>query len=221
MRRVTAEERELFLAALAGRVPSAKAKPVLPAVTSSPQSPSRSKPAHPALQAVPFPAGGRRASDADILLFLEAIGLHVPAAPPVKPQTPKTTAKAATKPTVNNTAGLDGNTKRRLERGEIAPTAKLDLHGMTERAAHGTLLTFLIAAHRRGDRLVLVVTGKGAPSETAGPLFEHGRGVLRQMVPRWLDEAPMAKIVAEKRWAHRRHGGDGALYIYLRKSGRD
>jgi len=105
-------------------------------------------------------------------------------------------------------AGLDGNTKRKLEKGEIAPAAKLDLHGLTEAAAHGTLMTFLAAAHRRGDRLVLIVTGKG----------DTGRGVLKQMAPRWLDEAPMAKLIADKRWAHRHHGGEGALYVYLRKN---
>ena len=224
MRRVTAEERELFLAALAGRLPAsrAKARRVNPVATPPPEAQSGSIPAA-APQPVPLPAGGRRASDADILLFLEAIGLHVPAvtAPQVKPQAPKTTAKTTTKAPGKIIAGLDGNTKRRLERGVIAPTAKLDLHGLTESAAHGTLITFLIAAHRRGDRLVLVVTGKGVTSDAARPLFERGRGVLRQMVPRWLEEAPMAKIVADKRWAHRRHGGDGALYIYLRKSPRD
>ena len=224
MRRVTPEERELFLAALAGRlpVPRTKAKRVDPEAQPSPESQPGPKPiAQLARQTVPLPAGGRRASDADILLFLEAIGLHVPAAPPVKPAAPKTIPKTAAKALSKTPAGLDGNTKRRLERGEIAPTAKLDLHGLTESAAHGTLLTFLIAAHRRGDRLVLVVTGKGTQSESTGPLFERGRGVLRQMVPRWLEEAPMAKIIADKRWAHRRHGGGGALYIYLRKKTRD
>jgi DNA-nicking Smr family endonuclease len=226
VRRVTAEERELFLAALAGRLPvrppraTAKSAHHQTVAIPSAESQPRPKPA-PAPPAVPLPPGGRRASDADILLFLEAIGLHVAAVPPAKSQTPKTIAKTATKTAGKNPVGLDGNTQRRLERGDIAPTAKLDLHGLTESAAHGTLLTFLIAAHRRGDRLVLVVTGKGAAAEPAGPLFERGRGVLRQMVPRWLDEAPMAKIVADKRWAHRRHGGDGALYIYLRKSGRE
>lgn len=220
MRRVTAEERELFLAALAGR-PRTKTKRIDPEALPPESQPGPKPIAQLARQTVPLPAGGRRASDADILLFLEAIGLHVPDTPPVKPQTPKTTAKPAVKTAGKNPAGLDGNTRRRLERGEIAPTAKLDLHGLTESAAHGTLLTFLIAAHRRGDRLVLVVTGKGVPSDAAVPLFERGRGVLRQMVPRWLEEAPMAKIIADKRWAHRRHGGDGALYIYLRKSGRE
>nr|WP_279590129.1 Smr/MutS family protein [Rhizomicrobium palustre] len=116
------------------------------------------------------------------------------------------------RPRKRGPGGIDGNTKRRLEKGEVAPTAKLDLHGMTESSAHGSLLTFLHAAHRRGDRLVLIVTGKGPFLDPNG----YG-GVLRQNVPRWLEEAPMAQIIADKRWAHKRHGGDGALYVYLKK----
>jgi DNA-nicking Smr family endonuclease len=216
MRRVTPEERELFLAALAGKQP-------LPPVSSKPAAHIGAAPAAPVprTKAVPFPLSGRNASDDEILQFLEAIGLRTPAVVPVKTPAPKIPLKTPSKPPSKTATGLDGNTKRRLERGDIAPTAKLDLHGLTESAAHGTLTTFLIAAHRRGDRLVLVVTGKGTASESPHLLFEHGRGVLRQMVPRWLEEAPMARIVADKRWAHRRHGGDGALYIYLRKNARN
>jgi len=128
----------------------------------------------------------------------------------------KTAAKAAAAKAkaAKTPSGLDGNTARRLRRGEIAPAAKLDLHGLTEAAAHRTLLAFVQAAHKRGDRLVLVVTGKGGVS----PDPERRRGVLKHMVPRWLDEAPLARLIAEKRWAHIRHGGEGALYVYLRKA---
>ena len=134
-------------------------------------------------------------------------------APAKKPVPPKhTTAPPAAKRAAPKTpTGLDGTTRRKLTRGEIAPTAKLDLHGMTEAAAHRALSAFVLAAHRRGDRLALIVTGKGGASK------DGGRGVLKAMVPRWLEEAPMAKVIAEKRWAHIRHGGEGALYVYLRK----
>ncbi len=109
--------------------------------------------------------------------------------------------------------GLDGNTSRRLKRGEIAPDAKIDLHGLTEAAAHRALTAFMLSAHRRGDKLVLIVTGKGG----AGSDPERVRGVLKTMVPRWLEESPLAKLIADKRGAHVRHGGPGALYVYLRK----
>ncbi len=118
--------------------------------------------------------------------------------------------------------GLDGRTAQRLSRGTIEPDARLDLHGMTEAAAHRALLTFLRTAAARGCRLALVVTGKGlgpaAPDEPFDLEIERRRrGVLRTMAPRWLAGPALASLVADVRQAHRRHGGDGALYVYLRK----
>lgn len=120
------------------------------------------------------------------------------------------------------TTGLDGRTAERLSRGQLAPEAKLDLHGMTEDAAHRALLTFLRSAHARGVRLALVVTGKGAAQRDDEP-FDMGldsrkRGVLKRMTPRWLQEPELARFVADTRSAHVRHGGAGALYVYLRKN---
>ena len=205
MRRITQDERDLFMAVFSGRMSLDQAIKITAA------KPKKiAKPEEKAEAPRKIYTGPRQVSEEEFELFLEAIGKRprkaitpVILTPvlPVKPRAPKQAA-----------GGIDGNTMRRLEKGEMAPTAKLDLHGMTEASAHGALITFLHTAHRRGDRLVLVVTGKG-------PLRDpHGYGgVLRQNVPRWLEEAPMASIITDKRWAHRRHGGDGALYIYLKK----
>jgi DNA-nicking Smr family endonuclease len=119
-------------------------------------------------------------------------------------------------------SGLDGNTADRLRRGQLDPEARLDLHGLTEAAAHRALVTFVKGAQARGLKLVLVVTGKGAKDEAPDAPFDmertrRTRGVLRVMTPRWLQERNMAALVADVRAAHRRHGGEGALYIYLRK----
>lgn len=202
MRRITAEERALFLAALTGCLPP---KAVVPKPAATVRKTVENPPPSPRAERLILP-GQRRISEEDLALFLEAIGRHPRAKPLPEPVVlPSLPVKV---PRLRRAGGgLDGSTKRKLEKGEITPSAKLDLHGMTESAAHGALLTFLHTAHSRGDRLVLVVTGKG----------EMGRGVLRQMVPRWLEEAPMAVVIAEKRWAHKRHGGEGALYVYLKK----
>lgn len=135
---------------------------------------------------------------------------------PVKLPSPKPKARPKT------AGGLDAGTMRRLTRGELNPDAKLDLHGFTEAAAHRMLLNFVQGAHHRGARLLLIVTGKGAPDPHAPFDLELGgrsRGVLKTMVPRWLDEPPLAGAIVLKHTAHRRHGGDGALYVYLRKRG--
>jgi DNA-nicking Smr family endonuclease len=119
-------------------------------------------------------------------------------------------------------SGIDGRTAERLRKGTIEPDAKLDLHGLTEEAAHRALATFLRAAVARGARLLLVVTGKGLkPSAPDEPfdleLDRRTRGVLKVMAPRWLQEPQLVSLVADVRTAHRRHGGSGALYVYLRK----
>ena len=101
------------------------------------------------------------------------------------------------------TAGLDGNTQERLRKGQLDPDARIDLHGMTEDVAHNRLLAFLASAQRGGARLSLVITGKS--------------GVLKTAVPRWLAEPECRGLIADTRAAHRRHGGSGALYVYLRK----
>jgi DNA-nicking Smr family endonuclease len=134
--------------------------------------------------------------------------------------TPPATAKRkpATMP------GLDGNTADRLRKGAADPEAKLDLHGFTEAAAHRALLTFLKSGRARGLRLVLVVTGRGARRDAHAPFdlgFDRGpRGVLKTAVPRWLNEPEFSGLVVGAKAAHIRHGGEGALYIYLRKKAR-
>ncbi|MBV9044505.1 MAG: Smr/MutS family protein [Alphaproteobacteria bacterium] len=108
-----------------------------------------------------------------------------------------------------------------MRRGVLEPDARLDLHGITESAAHNRLLVFLKNAQLRGHKLVLVVTGKGKAQAADAPfdmeLNQRSRGVLKTAVPRWLEEHDFAGLVASTRAAHKKHGGEGALYIYLRK----
>jgi len=137
----------------------------------------------------------------------------VPAAPP-PPPAPKSRREGPT--------GLDGRTADRLRKGMLAPEARLDLHGLTETNAHRALVTFVKGAHARGLRLVLIVTGKGANIDSSDEPFsmkldDRARGILKLMTPRWLGERDLAGLVADIRTAHRRHGGEGALYVYLRK----
>ena len=95
----------------------------------------------------------------------------------------------------------------------------MDLHGMTQQAAHRALLSFLQRSRKSGLRLTLVVTGKGKPkNEDDAGWMTRSHGVLKEMVPRWLNEPEFAALIAGAAPAHVRHGGAGALYIYLRKT---
>lgn len=117
--------------------------------------------------------------------------------------------------------GIDGSTAAKLKRGKVEPDAKLDLHGMTQALAHDRLVLFLRRAYEHEFRCVLVVTGKGSPAArepTGFALHERTKtGVLRTMVPRWLEEAALRPLIVGVQAAHQRHGGDGAIYVYLRR----
>ena len=129
---------------------------------------------------------------------------------------PKPVPKRA--PTARGEA-LDRQTARKLERGHVAVEARLDMHGMRQREAHAALLRFLKAAQGKGHRHVLVITGKGAPADDSRPFYEADeRGVLRQAVPHWLTAPDLAHVVVSYSEAPRRLGGEGALYVRLRKA---
>ncbi len=115
-----------------------------------------------------------------------------------------------------NRIGLDGSWERKLSRAAIAPDFTLDLHGNNLDAAWTRLDDGLGQAKAMGARLVLVVTGKPRPVDPA----DRGtrRGAIRAKILDWLAAGRHAGDIAAIRKAHRRHGGDGALYIVLRKS---
>lgn len=112
--------------------------------------------------------------------------------------------------------GFDRRTVTRLARGTIAIDARIDLHGMTQEAAHRRLLRFLEEARDGGARIVLVITGKGGGADEHVP-GGAGRGVLRRAVPEWLRLPAFRPLVSGYENAGRRHGGEGALYIRLRQ----
>ena len=133
---------------------------------------------------------------------------------PVKPA-PKPVAKPA--PAARGEA-LNRQTARQLERGKLPVEARLDLHGMRQREAHAALRRFLKSAQGKGYRHVLVITGKGAAADTTRPFYESDeRGVLRQAVPHWLSQPDLAPVVLSYSEAPRRLGGEGALYVRLRR----
>ncbi len=140
---------------------------------------------------------------------------HVPAAPRV-PQPPPP-------------AEFDRRTLRQVAAGKVAIDGILDLHGLHQDAAHARLRAFLVSSQANGHRMVLVITGKGGVRPLAPNLRSHRersgegsdpvfRGVLRRTVPQWLDEPEFRAIVLGYAAAGARHGGDGALYVRLRRA---
>lgn len=106
---------------------------------------------------------------------------------------------------------LDPRRHRRLSREREPIEARLDLHGHGRFQAQDVLTGFLLRAQQRGLRVVLVITGHG---RRAG----GGEGVIRASLPEWLRGHALRGVVAAYAPAHRRHGGEGAWYITLKRS---
>jgi DNA-nicking Smr family endonuclease len=118
-------------------------------------------------------------------------------------------------------APLDRRFKQRLANGRTPIDARLDLHGFTQKDAHGALLRFLRGAQAVGAKVVLVVTGKGTPRKPrgGGDYAEPTEpGVLRRQVPMWLSLPEFRPFVVSVEDAHVAHGGQGALYVRLRRA---
>ena len=110
-------------------------------------------------------------------------------------------------------APLGRRMRARVARGKEAIDGRLDLHGLTQSEAHTALLRFLRAATTRDARLVLVITGKGGRGEGA-------RGVLKRQVPQWLSMPEFRALIIGFEDAHVAHGGEGALYVRVRRTRR-
>jgi DNA-nicking Smr family endonuclease len=118
-------------------------------------------------------------------------------------------------------ADFDRRKARQIASGKAEVDARIDLHGLDQREAYLRLRGFLANAHARGDRVVLVITGKGGSGEALDRLGElageRRRGVLRRNLPQWLEEPHFREIVSSFTPAGARHGGAGALYLQLRR----
>jgi len=105
--------------------------------------------------------------------------------------------------------GIDRRTAERLRKGRMDIDRRLDLHGMTQDAAHAALDRAVASAWREGLRMLLVITGKGSAKD--------GGGVLRRNLPRWLAVGANAPRVLRIEPARPQHGGAGAFYVLLRR----
>ncbi|MGL4405081.1 MAG: Smr/MutS family protein [Notoacmeibacter sp.] len=155
--------------------------------TVTPLGPPRA--ALPELEAVDFEA------------LLEAPKIEVAKPEPVKTPSKPKTAKSP--------EAIDEPIQRRIAKGKVAIEARIDLHGMTQDEAHFLLMSFIIRAAQRHLRTVLVITGKGRSPKS--------EGALKRAVPMWLSQPAFALHVSGYADAAQSHGGEGALYVRLRK----
>jgi len=135
-----------------------------------------------------------------------------PSSPPKPLDVVPSPAKPAKAPPL---APLERRLKQRVARGREPIDARIDLHGMTQSQAHSALLGFLRRSQADGSRMVLVVTGKGTDRGDRDPAAP--RGVLKRQVPLWLALPEFRSLIVGFENAHIGHGGQGALYVKLRR----
>jgi DNA-nicking Smr family endonuclease len=132
---------------------------------------------------------------------------RIPAPLPPKP--------VSAKPKADAPLHLDGSWEKRISKGTLAPDFSLDLHGSNLDQAYVRLMHGLTQAKAMGARVVLIVTGKPRPVDA----MDRGtaRGAIRAKITDWLGASDHAHDIVAIRGAHRRHGGQGAIYVVLKK----
>lgn len=143
-------------------------------------------------------------ADADSKAAPKAVASPKPATPP--------RIMVPAKPEPPPLAPIGRRERSHLSRGRKEIDARLDLHGMTQTRAHRALFGFLQRAHHDGLTFVLIITGKGKMGA------ESERGVLRRQVPQWLGLPEFRALVVGFEEAHIGHGGEGALYVRVRRA---
>jgi len=138
------------------------------------------------------PLGARR---------LPGLAIPAPTPAPIPPPPPPSDGKVSSPKTI------EPRRTRRLARERDVLGGRLDLHGLAQDNARAALMRFLTTAQADGSRAVVVITGRGV----------QGDGVLRKRAPEWLAEPALHDVVAGVAEAHRRHGGEGALYVALKR----
>ena len=112
--------------------------------------------------------------------------------------------------TIGKPQGIDRKTATRLKRGQIKIDGKLDLHGYNQIDAFNIISRYIADSRQNGKRCLLIITGKGSSSESTG--------ILRQMLPIWLNEPEIRENVLALEKAQPRDGGSGAFYILIKRN---
>lgn len=148
------------------------------------------------------PARGRAVPQAP-----KPVLLHAHKGPPDAKPAPVPRPAPKPRPEPPALSNIEPNRKRRIERERDPLAARIDLHGLNHDKARSTLESFLRRAQDDGYRAALVITGKG----------RTGEGVIRRFAPEWLVSPTLRPIVAGVSEAHRKHGGEGALYVAIKR----
>lgn len=159
----------------------------------------------------PLPGRMEDLVEFDDIIEQDKAEAEAPQALPGKPVADPKSDNVIKKPDGHRHHPLERPVKRKLSKGHLALEARIDLHGLFQSEAHGMLLDFLMRAHERGLRHVLVITGKGSSFGS--------EGALKRAVPLWFSLPEFRFLISSYEPAARKHGGEGALYVRLSRQG--
>lgn len=134
-------------------------------------------------------------------------------------QKPSKTQKIEEKPAplAPKTFQMDPKLEQKLRKGKLSIDSTLDLHGFRQNEAYEKLCRFIESNFQQDKRTLLIITGKGDQNHTGEHWMDPVRGILKQRVPEWLSNPPCSAMILNVLQAHPKHGGSGALYVYLKK----
>ena len=95
----------------------------------------------------------------------------------------------------------------------------LDLHGYSLDEANKKVKDFVLESFNNQVRKLIIVTGKGLHSNNEkDPYRSEKFGILRYSVPEFIkSDNELMKIIYEIKEANIEDGGQGAIYIFLKK----
>ena len=96
---------------------------------------------------------------------------------------------------------------------------RLDLHGLSLNQANKVVKKFIIDSFEDGYEKLLVITGKGLRSKVRNnPYLSEQMNVLKYSVPEFIkNDEDLSEKINRISTADLKDGGEGALYIFLKK----
>ena len=131
----------------------------------------------------------------------------------------------------DKTLGIDRKSDRKLNSGKYSIDASLDLHGLTIEQAYNKTKAFFEKSIQNNLRCILLITGKGLHSKDSysiDTIFEAYKKniciknesfnkTIKDSMIDWLKQPFFASRIIKYTDAQKVHGGNGAIYILLKK----
>tara|TARA_Y100000590_G_C15552488_1_gene951476 strand:+ start:325 stop:756 length:432 start_codon:yes stop_codon:yes gene_type:complete len=107
-----------------------------------------------------------------------------------------------------------------FENRDKKKTRKLDLHGFSLQAANEEVKKFIIESYENQYVKLLVILGKGTRSKVyENPYLSEKMNILKNSVPEYIkNNVDLSSKISKISKASIKDGGEGAIYIFLKKN---